>query len=337
MEGVEGGERLECSLPWCSPVLPHLSKLEEDNNKTLARLKRLATRHDFPHLLFHGPAGSGKRTRIYAFIQARYTHTSASIVRPITLVVGPSKKPVQLLQGSHHMECSLLALKESDHHGIQHLFVDLMAFKTDRPDEPKLLVLHDADRLSKQAQAALRRILEEFSPKCRVIFSCQCLTHLIPPLISRCVRIAIAGHDRHLAILDVFKQRGNVGQQHLQQGKVGQEQNKADRLMIWNDWQSILWQALGSLKNRLTVDNLTHMSAFVRLLIMKQQIEPREILSACLRILISIWGSNEAILSPLIEVMAERNVAIIQSTTMDAHWHFQAIFSSFALHLATSS
>lgn len=49
-------------------------KLQEltHNTKLTDTLAALSKSNDFPHLLFHGPTGAGKRSRIRVFLQSLY-------------------------------------------------------------------------------------------------------------------------------------------------------------------------------------------------------------------------------------------------------------------------
>ena len=57
--------------------------------------------------------------------------------------------------------------------------------------EIKVVVLNQVDRLSKQAQAALRRTMEKYAATCRLILCCDSPSKLIAPLRSRCLGIRV--------------------------------------------------------------------------------------------------------------------------------------------------
>ncbi|EQD28617.1 replication factor C small subunit, partial [mine drainage metagenome] len=50
----------------------------------------------------------------------------------------------------------------------------------------KLLFLDEADNLTAEAQASLRRVMERFSGSCRFILSCNYSSRIIDPIQSRC-------------------------------------------------------------------------------------------------------------------------------------------------------
>jgi replication factor C subunit 3/5 len=55
----------------------------------------------------------------------------------------------------------------------------------------KVVVINDADTLSRQAQAALRRTMEKRSQACRIILVSESLSKLIGPVRSRCLCLRV--------------------------------------------------------------------------------------------------------------------------------------------------
>lgn len=55
----------------------------------------------------------------------------------------------------------------------------------------KVIVIHELDKLSKEAQSGLRRTMEKYMHNCRIIFTCESLSRVLPPLKSRCYQIRV--------------------------------------------------------------------------------------------------------------------------------------------------
>lgn len=55
----------------------------------------------------------------------------------------------------------------------------------------RVLVIHEAEKLSKLAQQALRRTMEKYVKTCRLILCCDSLTRVIDPLRSRCLALRV--------------------------------------------------------------------------------------------------------------------------------------------------
>ncbi len=59
----------------------------------------------------------------------------------------------------------------------------------------KVVVLNDADHMTKEAQHTLRRTMEKYADNCRLILCCESLSKLIEPLRSRCLAIRVAAPE----------------------------------------------------------------------------------------------------------------------------------------------
>ncbi len=126
------------------------------------RAEAFVKERNMPHLLFAGPAGSGKTT--------------------LALVI------VQKLYGDAWRE-NYLELNASDERGINVIREKVKDFARTKAlsDVPfKIIFLDEADALTKEAQQALRRTMENFTRTCRFILSCNYSSKIIDPIQSRC-------------------------------------------------------------------------------------------------------------------------------------------------------
>ena len=76
----------------------------------------------------------------------------------------------------------------------------------------KVIVIHEADNLTKDAQAALRRTMEKYMANCRIIMTCTCLSKIIMPIRSRCLslRIPSPSNDEIRKLLKDIKVKENL-------------------------------------------------------------------------------------------------------------------------------
>ena len=129
----------------------------------IKRVKSLTNAMNIPHLLFAGPAGTGKST--------------------LALVT------VRELFGEAWRE-NYLELNASDERGIDVVRQKVKDFARTKAigDVPfKVIFLDEADALTKEAQQALRRTMENFTSTCRFILSCNYSSRILDPIQSRCV------------------------------------------------------------------------------------------------------------------------------------------------------
>ncbi len=126
------------------------------------RLQAYVKAGNLPHLLFAGPAGTGKTTSAIALARELYGDA---------------------WQQNFH------ELNASDERGIQVVRTKIKEFARTQPigDRPfKIIFLDEADALTPEAQAALRRTMERYSGTCRFILSCNYSSKIIEPIQSRC-------------------------------------------------------------------------------------------------------------------------------------------------------
>ncbi|MBO4302149.1 replication factor C small subunit [Methanosarcinaceae archaeon] len=130
--------------------------------ETIGRLKSYVASGNLPHLLFTGPPGVGK------------TASAVSIAREM----------FKESWGENFTE-----LNASDERGIDVVRNKIKSFAKTAPigqADFKIIFLDEADALTSDAQAALRRTMEKYSRNCRFILSCNYSSKIIEPLQSRC-------------------------------------------------------------------------------------------------------------------------------------------------------
>jgi len=147
---------------WTEKYRP--KKFEEvvGQDEIIKKIENLTRSLNIPHLLFAGPAGTGKST--------------------LALIV------VKELFGIHWKE-NYLELNASDERGIDVVRQKVKDFARTKAigNVPfKVIFLDEADALTKEAQQALRRTMENFTSTCRFVMSCNYSSKILDPIQSRC-------------------------------------------------------------------------------------------------------------------------------------------------------
>lgn len=126
------------------------------------KIKAFIAQKNMPHLMFAGPAGVGKST------------TALVIAREL---FGESWRN------------NFLELNASDERGIDVVRTKVKDFARTRAigDVPfKIIFLDECDALTKEAQQALRRTMENYTQTTRFVLSCNYSSKIIDPIQSRC-------------------------------------------------------------------------------------------------------------------------------------------------------
>ncbi len=127
------------------------------------RLKAYVRQKNMPHLLFAGPAGTGKTTSSIALAREMF--------------------------GTDSWRDNFQELNASDERGIGVVRTKIKDFARTSPIGEasfKIIFLDEADALTPEAQAALRRTMEKYSHICRFVLSCNYSSKIIEPIQSRC-------------------------------------------------------------------------------------------------------------------------------------------------------
>jgi len=151
--------------PWVEKYRPR--KLEELVNQKgiVNRLQQFINDKSMPHLIFAGPAGTGKTTSALAIVRELYGRKMAT-------------------------NTTYLELNASDARGIDVIRTYIKDFAKAKPPINitfKILILDEADNMTAPAQQALRRTMEKYTQNCRMILICNYSNKIIPPIQSRCV------------------------------------------------------------------------------------------------------------------------------------------------------
>ncbi len=147
---------------WTEKYRP--SKFSEivGQDDVVKRAEALTNSLNIPHMLFAGPAGTGKSTLALIIVEELF---------------------------KENWRQNYLELNASDERGINIIREKVKNFARTMSlgRVPfKVIFLDEADALTPEAQQALRRTMENFSATCRFILSCNYSSKIIDPIQSRC-------------------------------------------------------------------------------------------------------------------------------------------------------
>lgn len=172
------------------------------------QLKTLSANKNIPHMLFYGPSGAGKKTRIMALLQSIYGSGVERIKLEHRTFKTPNNQTVEInmLGSNFHLELNPSDVGNKDCFVVQEVIKEIAQFRSlDASSQKfKVIILSETDRLSKQAQAALRRTMEKYTSSCRLILCCERLSKVIDPVRSRClcIRVGLPKRDEVCEVLD---------------------------------------------------------------------------------------------------------------------------------------
>ena len=136
------------------------------------KLSGFIKQNKIPHILFHGPSGSGKRTLVYKFVADIYNNDTRLIHNYTMIEDCAHGKGIKFIRE----DLKFFAKTNVNMQGTGH-------FKT--------IVLTNADKLTTDAQSALRRCIELFSHNTRFFIIVENKYKLLKPILSRLCEIYI--------------------------------------------------------------------------------------------------------------------------------------------------
>ncbi|GAM84615.1 hypothetical protein ANO11243_026110 [Dothideomycetidae sp. 11243] len=161
------------------------------------RLRALAASGDFPHLLLYGPSGAGKKTRIMATLRALYGPGVEKIKIDARVFQTTSNRKLEfnIVSSNYHLEITPSDVGNYDRVVVQDLLKEVA--QTQQVDLSakqrfKVVVINEADHLTRDAQAALRRTMEKYSPNLRLILVANSTSNIIAPIRSRTLLVRVS-------------------------------------------------------------------------------------------------------------------------------------------------
>lgn len=183
---------------WIEKYKPKSLSEAVTHNEVVSMLNKY-TLDTVPNLILHGQIGHNKKTLVYAFISQLYGSYPSLSPRTIEIDAGSSKITVTYHESDEMVEICPSEYGYKDRYVVQGIIKEIaqtrpiLSLFGAKKRSVKILVVDQAEDLSRDAQAALRRTMEVYSDHFRVIMICTESSKLIDPIRSRCLMMRVRG------------------------------------------------------------------------------------------------------------------------------------------------
>jgi replication factor C subunit 3/5 len=176
------------------------------------------------HMIIEGPRGCGKRTLLRLFLQARFQDIKTKSFN-MEVQVNKDAYELPVLVSNHHYQFNPGVHGIYDRTLIQSFIKEVTTHHMVRnANKYKIVVIEEADLLSREAQESLHKLLETHVANCRFIFLSNREGRIIDPIISRCFPIHITAPTTEEVASIVKSIVPGIPQKHM------------NDLIVWGQW-----------------------------------------------------------------------------------------------------
>jgi replication factor C subunit 2/4 len=169
-------------MPWVEKYRPRKIKDVLEQTQIIKLFNHTIKTGELTHLILYGPPGTGKTSIILALVRQLF--------------------------GEYRLDERVLELNASDDRGINIVRNKIISFSKlslgtpdiNYPSPPfKIVILDEADAMTSEAQAAMRKVMEQNTNITIFCFICNYINKIIEPIKSRCVKFRFKPVDINLS------------------------------------------------------------------------------------------------------------------------------------------
>lgn len=179
---------MNTQLPWAERFRPEKIKDIVSHSHIKTTFDKYLEHKTFPHLLFYGPPGTGKTSTVKAFARQLYGQQYDLMVLEIN---ASEERGIDVVRSK-----------------IRDFVITRSNFFNESMSLFKLVILDEADAMTGEAQAMLRRVIEKHTGNARFCLICNYRSRIIEAIQSRCTMFKftpLSNADIKIKVKDIAK------------------------------------------------------------------------------------------------------------------------------------
>ncbi|KAF8410579.1 hypothetical protein HHK36_003111 [Tetracentron sinense] len=179
-------------------------------------LKQLVSPKNYPHILFKGPSGSGRKALTMALLREIYGDPAWNISHDLKYFHIQEKRPMQvvvpLTSSAHHVELNL-NLESKARYALMALVKEIASNYAITPEvsnagfrpDYKVIVLYEVDKVAENIHHLIKWIMDCYTDACKLILCCEDDVDILESVKNRCKVITVDAPVTH-EIMEVLIQ-----------------------------------------------------------------------------------------------------------------------------------
>ncbi|XP_038719373.1 uncharacterized protein LOC120012150 isoform X2 [Tripterygium wilfordii] len=161
-------------------------------------LKQLVSQNIYPHVLFKGPSGSGKKALTMALLSEIYGDACRHVSHELRAFVVQDRKPMQVVvpvtSSAHHIELNVKKLEANARYALMGIVKEISNYYAVAPEvstvnfkpDYKVIVLYDVDKAPENTQHLIKWIMDSHNDACKLILCCNDDADIIESVKNHC-------------------------------------------------------------------------------------------------------------------------------------------------------
>ena len=147
--------------------------------------------HTIAHTIFFGDYGTGKNALAKLLIAKHFNVSLQNLYKKSFITFEHGELSYSFSKSNYHFEINVQNIPKNHQHIIAEFILDISKTMNIFTHRYKIIILNNAEFLSRNIQHQLRRMMEMYNKNCRIILITHNISNIDETIQSRCIRIGV--------------------------------------------------------------------------------------------------------------------------------------------------